>query len=73
LSGLADIYNSRGEYMLAAPLYKRAIASVEKSQAVPLAKDPLRKEILRKLAELYEQQGLHEHARMLYERAVAEK
>ena len=59
--------------MLAEPLYKRAIRSVEESEALPLVKGPLRREILRKLAELYEQQGLHEQARMLYEPALADK
>ncbi len=68
LSNLAGLYHDQGRYAEAEPLYKRALAIVEKA----LGPDhPQVATSLNNLAELYRAQGKYGEAEPLYKRSLA--
>ncbi len=68
LNNLAELYDSKGEYGRAEPLYQRALAIFEKA----LGPDhPDVASSLNNLAELYQAKGEYDRAEPLYQRALA--
>ena len=68
LNNLAGLYKAQGDYIRALPLYKRALAILEKTLG---PEHPSVATALNNLAELYRAQGDYARALSLFERALA--
>jgi tetratricopeptide (TPR) repeat protein len=68
LNNLAELYDAKGNYARAEPLYQRALA-IYKQTFGPEHPDVAM--TLNNLAELYREQGDYARAKALYQRALA--